>query len=277
MSPGEETRLGLRLHYDGSGFFGWQSQKEERTVQGELEAAVERLTGRRRTVIGSGRTDRGVHATGQVAAVDVPARWTPTEFRRACNAVLPGDLWVQEVRRVAPDFHPRYDAVARTYVYRVGLAREAWSPFHKRWCWPVRGSVDRKALEAAAARVPGDRSFRAFAKTGQPERGYRCVVETAEWSDWGELGLAFTIRANRYLHHMVRYLVGTMVDVARGRRPPEDVSALLEEPSPALETSPPAPPRGLFLAHVEYPADAWGADGGPDPADAAFTTRAEER
>src|SRR5690606_3890640 len=123
------VRLGLTLHYDGSGFFGWQVQKEERTVQGVLEAAVARLTGRHRTVMGSGRTDRGVHATGQVAAVTVPARWAPGAFRRAANAVLPPDVWVAEARRLRPDFHPRYDAVSRTYIYRIGLAEEAWSPF----------------------------------------------------------------------------------------------------------------------------------------------------
>jgi tRNA pseudouridine38-40 synthase len=254
VNSGEETRLALTLHYDGGAFFGWQAQRKERTVQGELEAAVERLTGSRRTVIGSGRTDRGVHAIGQVAAVTVPARWTPAPFRKALNAVLPEDIWVREVRAVPPAFHPRYDAVARTYLYRLGLAEEARSPFVRPWCWCLRRPVARELLDRAAEQLVGEHSFEAFAKAGQPERGTRCRVRSTGWAPWDGLGLTFTITADRYLHHMVRYLVGTMVEIAREVRPLEDLPALLAAgPSPDRETSPPAPPRGLFLAEVEYP------------------------
>lgn len=254
MSSGEEIRLALTLHYDGGAFFGWQSQREERTVQGELEAAVERLTQARRTIIGSGRTDRGVHATGQVAAVTVPARWTAASFRKALNAILPDDVWVREVRAVPASFHPRYDAVARTYRYRIGLDEEARSPFLRRWCWCLRASLDKGLLEQASARVLGTHSFAAFAKTGQPERGDRCTVRAAAWDDWEKLGVMLTITADRYLHHMVRYLVGTMVEIARGTRPLEDLGGLLAHgPTPDRETSPPAPARGLFLTGVEYP------------------------
>jgi tRNA pseudouridine38-40 synthase len=260
VSSGEEIRLGLTLHYDGSGFSGWQSQKDARTVQGELQSAVARLTGKKRTVLGSGRTDSGVHAIGQVAAVDVPARWSPAEFRRAANALLPADVWVQRARRARPDFHPRYDAISRTYIYCVGLTEEAASPFRRRWCWPVREPLDLDLLRAASEPIPGDRSFAAFAKAGQPERGDRCHVRLAQWDPWEDLGVAFTITADRYLHHMVRYLVGTMVDVARGRRPLEDVSTLLDGPETGATTSPPAPAEGLFLANVAYPDDVWCAD-----------------
>ena len=254
VTSGEETRLALTLHYDGGAFFGWQAQRKERTVQGELEAAVERLTGSCRTVTGSSRTDRGVHATGQVAAVTVPARWIPASFRKALNAVLPDDVWVREVRAVPLAFHPRYDAVARTYIYRLGLAEEARSPFVRPWCWALRRPLRQEPLERAADEIVGEHSFAAFAKVGQPERGTRCAVRAARWTPWEELGLAFTITADRYLHHMVRYLVGTMVAIAREARPMEDLTALLESgPSPERETSPPAPARGLFLADVEYP------------------------
>ena len=258
MTAGEETRLALTLHYDGGAFFGWQAQRKERTVQGELEAAVARLTGARRTVIGSGRTDRGVHATGQVAAVTVPARWTPATFRKALNSVLPEDVWVREARAVHAAFHPRYDAVARTYVYRLGLADEARSPFVRPWCWSLKRPVRRDLLEQAAETIVGEHSFEAFAKAGQPERGTRCAVRSTRWETWtshgGELGLSFTIVADRYLHHMVRYLVGTLVEIAREVRPLEDLPALLAAgPTPDRQTSPPAPARGLFLAEVEYP------------------------
>jgi len=250
VEPQKSLRLQLTVHYDGSGFHGWQFQPDQRTVQGELESALSRLADRPRSVVGSGRTDTGVHATGQVAAVDMPVGWTPQELHRALNAILPRDVWVQEVHRVRPDFHPRFDARARTYVYRVGTEAEARSPFHRPWCWALCEPVDAAALDAAAVHLVGEHSFLAFAKAGQPQRGDRCTVATAAWARW-ELGPVFTITADRYLHHMVRYLVGTMVDIARGRRSPDDLPALLDS-RPGLETSPPAPPEGLFLARVEY-------------------------
>lgn len=266
MSSGEELhRLRLTIHYDGSAFHGWQVQAEERTVQGDLEEAVQRLTGAHRTVLGSGRTDRGVHGLGQVASVDVPRRWSGREFRKAMNAVLPHDVWLASADPAAPDFHPRYDATSRTYLYRVGLADRARSPFVRPWCWALVRELDRSLLEAAAALLPGERSFRAFAKAGQPERGHRCTVHAARWTDWGEVGVTFTISANRYLHRMVRYLVGTMVDVARGRRPLEEMKALLEGTDDGLQTSPPAPPEGLYLARVDYDPDPDLADIHADP------------
>lgn len=244
-------RLHLTVHYDGSEFHGWQFQPDRRTVQGELQSAVSRLADQPVSVTGSGRTDTGVHAVGQVAAVDLPERWTADELRRALNATLPGDVWIEAARRVASDFHPRFDAVARTYRYQVGTDPLARSPFHHRTCWPVSDALDRALLTAASETILGAHSFEAFAKAGQPERGYDCRVAAAQWTD-GALGLRFEITADRYLHHMVRYLVGTMVDIARGRRPVKDMGLLLAKKAD-VTTSPPAPAEGLFLAHVEYP------------------------
>lgn len=255
MSSRDQHRLALTLHYAGTAFHGWQVQPALRTVQGELEGVVERLTGARRPVIGSGRTDSGVHAIGQVASVDVPARWTAERLRTALNALLPDDMWVADAREVPDTFHPRYDATARSYEYRIGLAPEAFSPFHRPYCWALAADLDRDVLDRAAELLPGEHSFRAFAKSGQPERGEHCTVHAADWGDWGELGVRFRVTANRYLHHMVRYLVGTMVDVARRRRGLDDMRALLDEPRTEQTTSPPAPAEGLYLAHVRYPAD----------------------
>ncbi len=258
METGTSIRLQLTVHYDGSEFRGWQLQPDQRTVQGELESALSRLADRPRTVLGSGRTDTGVHALGQVASVDMPPPWNAMELRRALNAILPSDIWVERVRRVRDDFHPRYAARARTYLYRVGTDPASRSPFHQRWCWAAGEELDTEVLAGAAAVLPGEHSFLAFAKAGQPERGDRCTVIQAEWDEW-ELGPRFTITANRYLHHMVRYLVGTMVDIARRRRPLDDLPALLRS-EPGFETSPPAPPGGLFLAHVEYPEHVYEVD-----------------
>ena len=251
MEAPEQVRLLLTVHYDGADFHGWQLQPDHRTVQGTLEDAVSRLADRPCSVLASGRTDTGVHALGQMASVDLPAKWTPGELRRALNATLPRDVWVESVCVVPEGFHPRYDAIARTYVYDVGTHASAASPFHRRWCWPLGEELDAALLEAGARVLPGRHSFGAFCKAGQPERGEECTVASAGWSEW-PLGWRFTITADRYLHHMVRYLVGTMVDVARGRRPTTDVAGLLRR-EPDLVTSPPAPPQGLFLRRVEYP------------------------
>lgn len=242
----------MTLHYDGASYYGWQLQPRVRTVQGELEAALSRLANRPVTVIGAGRTDRGVHATGQVAAATVPGKWTAAALRRSLNAILPGDIWVAAAEEVALDFHPRYDALARSYVYRVGTVEAARSPFRRRWCWPLAEALDTELLGRAAATIVGEHSFKAFAKAGQEERGDRCTVHSARWVAWDDVGVEFHVTANRFLHHMVRYLVGTMVDIGRGRRPLDDMAGLLARRA-GLETSPPAPPEGLFLTRVEYP------------------------
>lgn len=252
MDSPDRHRVALTLQYDGGSFFGWQLQPDQRTVQGDLERVLSKLLNAPARVLGSGRTDRGVHATGQVATVDTPTRWTAAALRRALNALLPQDIWVSGASVVSPDFHPRYDALSRSYVYRVGLIEESQSPFHARWCWPLAKPVDLPAMQSACRRLIGDHSFRSYAKAGQEERGDRCIVQQAFWAEWGDLGLEFHITANRFLHHMVRYLVGTMVEVGVGRRPVADVARLLQ-PEPEMETSPPAPPEGLFLREVLYP------------------------
>jgi len=260
----DSTRFRLTVQYDGSAFHGWQVQPDQRTVQGDLEAALSRLADRPVGILGSGRTDTGVHATGQVASVDMPVSWTAPALDRSLNALLPGDIWVSSVSTASAGFHPRYDAVRRTYRYEVGLTPEARSPFHRRWCWALPDPIDRALLDRAAASAVGAHSFEAFAKAGQPERGTHCQVHRAEWSDT-TLGVRLTITADRYLHHMVRYLVGSMVDVARGRRPLEEMARLIAN-EPGFVTSPPAPAEGLFLHRVEYPGDPpEGSDIAADP------------
>jgi tRNA pseudouridine38-40 synthase len=257
LSREELTRFVLTIHYDGGAFHGWQIQPDVRTVQGDLEAVIERISGARRPVVGSGRTDTGVHATGQVAAVDLPSRWSARRLHRALNGLLEDDVWIESVRPAPSRFHARYDATRRTYRYRIGTSRLAASPFHRRWCWPLGEELDLGRMRQASDRLVGDHSFRAFAKTGQPERGDRCTVEEAAWDPWEDLGVSFTIRANRYLHHMVRYLVGTLVEVGLHRRPASHLETLLDDPDTPLVTSPPAPPEGLVLALVEYPEEAF--------------------
>lgn len=245
-----DRRFRLTLHYDGERFHGWQVQPGERTVQAEVETVLSRLASRTIRVIGAGRTDSGVHATGQVVSASLPAAWTATALHRALNALLPDDIWTESVVEAAAAFHARYDAVARGYIYRVGTLPSAHSPFRRRWCWPLGQALETERLEEAAARLVGTHSFQSFTRTGQPERGYRCTVHRSQWAS-REAGLDYRVIADRFLHHMVRYLVGTMVDVARRRRPLDDMDALLRGEA-GMVTSPPAPAAGLFLIRVYY-------------------------
>ena len=248
-----ETRFKLTLHTTAPPS-ALAAPTGAATVQGAIEDACCGVTGEHRTVLGSGRTDTGVHATGQVATLTMPASWTATELARSLNALLRGSIWVRDIEPVPDGFHPRYHAVARSYEYRIGTAPHAASPFHRRWCWPLCRSLDFDAANRAAHLLTGTHDFRAFAKSGQPQRGYACHISNARWRPWNDLGVAFEITANRFLHRMVRYLVGTMVDIARARRREEEMALLLSG-NTELRTSRPAPPQGLFLTRVEYPAD----------------------
>ena len=245
----------LVLHYDGAAFAGWQRQPSERTVQGVLEESLERLCGAHVPVLGAGRTDAGVHARGQAAGVRVAERWRPAELRRALNAVLPRDVWVEAAHDMRAEFHARYSATARRYSYHVGTSDAAHSPFRRDREWPVVRPLDRAALDRAADAILGEHVFRAFAVRGTaPERdGHRCRVAAARWRAQDDR-LTFEIEANRFLHHMVRFLVGTMIEMALGRRSPDTIERLLAA-SDNADVSPPAPPHALFLDRVVYPAE----------------------
>jgi tRNA pseudouridine38-40 synthase len=247
--------LQLVLHYDGTDFSGWQRQPDRRTVQGVLEGALARLCAAPVTALGSGRTDAGVHARGQAVGVRVPDRWTGPALRKALNAVLPHDVWVEAVHAMRDDFHARYSARARRYSYYVGTDEASASPFRRRTEWGLTKPLDRSALDAAAAELTGEHCFRAFAVRGTAPAGddHRCHVREARWRE-RHGGLVFEVEANRFLHHMVRFLVGTMVDVSLGKRPASDVAMLLAADTND-EVSVPAPPHALFLDRVEYPAD----------------------
>ena len=243
----------LVLHYDGSAFAGWQRQPDERTVQGELEQVLTRLTGSHVAALGAGRTDAGVHARGQAVGVRVPERWSAANLRRALNALLPRDIWVAAAHEMRPDFHARYSAIARRYSYYVGTDEGSRSPFRRHTEWPYARALDRALLERATATIIGDHCFVAFAVRGTaPDRDdHRCIVQSAQWRE-RDGGLVFEIEANRFLHHMVRFIVGTLVEIASRRRD----AAVIEELIVATandEVSPPAPAHGLFLDRVTYP------------------------
>jgi tRNA pseudouridine38-40 synthase len=256
-----ETRtLQLVLQYDGTSFAGWQRQLAERTVQGVLEDALETLCGAHVTVYGAGRTDAGVHATGQSAGVRVADKWTAITLRKALNAVLPKDVWVAQSREMHPDFHARFSAVSRSYRYLIATGLDADSPFRRNREVAWKRNVDRRLLDDGANLILGDNCFKGFAVRGTaPDSDdHRCTIIEAAWSD-REGGLVFFIKANRFLHHMVRFLVGTMLDVASGRRDIADIRMLLNA-GDNQSVSPPAPAHWLYLENVEYPRELYLAD-----------------
>lgn len=252
--------LQLVLHYDGGGFAGWQSQPAQRTVQDAVEAAMARLCNEPVRVTGAGRTDAGVHARGQAASVEVPGHWTAERLRSAVNSQLPDDVWVARAFEMKPGFHARFSAIGRRYSYAVGLDEAARSPFRRRWeyAWAKSGrALDREALDWCAERTMGQHRFFGFAVRGTAPAtdDHRCDVRCCRWRDSpANGGLVLDIEANRFLHHMVRFLVGTMLDVASGKRPREEFESLLVAEAND-EVSPPAPPQGLCLEQVTYPDD----------------------
>lgn len=245
------------LQYDGTHFVGWQRQAIGRSVQGEVERVLEELCRHRVPAHASGRTDAGVHALGLGVSFTVAPKWTPLAMRRALNALLPRDCWIEAVRNAVPGFHARKSAIARRYRYDIGVDEASASPFRRPYEWALARSVDVDALQAAASYLRGEHDFRAFAAKGDPKPHYRCRVSLAEWElRPRHAGVRFHIEADRFLHHMVRMLVGTMVEVALARRPVADIPALLARGDNA-ETSPPAPPQGLYFMAATYPADSF--------------------
>lgn len=248
-----ERTVQLVVQYDGAGFSGWQRQPAQRTVQGVIEEALERLCGTPVSALGSGRTDAGVHARGQAVGVIVPARWESAQLRRALNAVLPTDVWVAKALEMRPEFHARYSAASRRYNYLIGTDDEANSPFRRRHELAFARPLDRASLDAAAAVIVGDHCFRAFAVQGTAPATdtHRCIVTESRWTDRPG-GLVYAVQANRFLHHMVRFLVGTMLDIGSGRRPVADMARLLAAED-NRDVSPPVAPHALFLEAVHYP------------------------
>lgn len=268
--PGLQTWR-LTLAYDGTDFRGWQVQPGEPTIQGELQAALGRITGEAPLPQGSGRTDAGVHALAQVASFALQTPIPAENMKRALNRTLPASIRVLEARTVPGAFHARHSAVAKTYEYRV-FGEELCPPFLARYvhvcCWPM----DFEALQRAAKFFEGEHDFLSFAAS-DPDLSSRSIACTTEVeqdieappapvrtifsSAWemrpygaGNL-LVYRVRGSGFLHHMVRNLVGTMLEVGRGRMKADEMPAILAARSRSA-AGPTAPAKGLFLHSVEY-------------------------
>jgi tRNA pseudouridine38-40 synthase len=267
----------LTLAYDGTDYRGWQVQPGEATIQGELQSALGRITGESPLPHGSGRTDAGVHALAQVASFDLQAPIPPENLLRALNRTLPPSIRILEARTVRNVFHARHSAVAKTYEYRV--FREALCPpFLARYVHACPWPMDVEALQRSARLFEGEHDFRSFAAT-DPDLASRAskpeleasqeikappaslpvgTVRTIFSSAWEQLEseagdlLVYRVRGNGFLHHMVRNLVGTMLDVGRGHLPLSEIPGILAARARSA-AGPTAPAKGLFLHSVEYP------------------------
>lgn len=278
------TNWKLTLAYDGSGFHGWQVQPGLRTVQGTLAEALERLTGERVLPQGSGRTDAGVHALAQVVSVRLEAPVPAANLQRALNRILPAGIRVLAAEEVAHSFHARHSARSKTYEYRIFERRirpapgepaveRICSPFLAPYAWDCRWPLSLSAMGEAAALLLGTHDFTSMAAS-DPDRSQRDpdedagshrptkinpvkTITRAEWArervSAGEALLVFRIAGSGFLHHMVRNIVGTLVEVGRGSLEPADVMRILEARD-RMAAGPTAPARGLYLVEVVYDA-----------------------
>ena len=259
------TVYGL-VAYDGTDYHGFQVQAGVPTIQGELESALRSFAALDGRVVGSGRTDTGVHAVGQVVAATVDWRHSIDKLQQAWNAHLPKSISVVRMGIAPAQFHPRFSALSRTYRYTIRIAGEESrlvrrSPLTDRYAFFVPAALDLNAMADAAQFLVGEYDFATFGQPTQGVKTVRCVTQ-AKWqvveSDLPTLQpfpgpqLVFTITANGFLRRMVRNIVGSLLEVGRGRWKPVDLKVALEN-ADRLFSAPPAPPNGLVLERVDYP------------------------
>ncbi len=254
-------RYALKVEYDGRPFFGWQWQTDRPSVQAALEAAVARIAPEAPGITGAGRTDRGVHGLGQVAHVDIARDWDPDRLQAAINAHLrPAPVAVVAAARVGDDFHARFGAIEREYLYRV-VARRAPLVHDRGFAWRVGQALDLAAMRAGAAALVGLHDFTTFRSSlCQAKSPVRTMdaVEIEQTPVTGGHEFRFRLRARSFLHNQVRGIVGTLERVGAGAWPPERVGTALAARD-RTACGPVCPPDGLYLVAVRYPADPFGA------------------
>lgn len=243
-------RIALKIQYDGGSFRGWQIQKDPQTVQGQMEGALAELFGFPISITGSGRTDSGVHALGQVAHFDVESSSIPVEnISLALNRKLPPEIFVSSSTQVHPDFHSRFQANRRSYRYLMTRQQQVLLR-HSHWF--VRFPIEPQKLYESAAMIMGRRDFSSFCYARSETENMQCSILESTWAETSEGVWEYKITGDRFLHHMVRMLVGTMVEIARGKWKQAYLDELLTHPNRQAHTQT-APAHGLCLMEVRYP------------------------
>ncbi|PWU67441.1 tRNA pseudouridine(38-40) synthase TruA [Gracilibacillus dipsosauri] len=244
-------RLKAIISYDGTYFSGFQIQPKGRTVQGVLESKLAKMhKGKPIRIVASGRTDQGVHAVGQVIHFDSPLQIPEGNWKKALNTMLPDDILVKEVQQVSPDFHARFDVETKEYRYFI-LQDEEMNLFQRHYEYFVREALDLEAMQQACQYLMGTHDFTSFCAANTNVKGEKVrTITNASFEKTGNR-LVFRIRGNGFLYNMVRILVGTLLEIGKGKRTVEDLSTILEakDRSKAGKT---APPHGLYLWEVNY-------------------------
>ena len=250
MTESSPKTFKLIIEYDGSEFHGWQRQKKDRTVQETIENALAVMTREQVTVIGSGRTDAGVHALGQAAGFKTRSRLDAGAFFNGLNSLLPGDVVIRACEQMPDDFHARFDVSSKRYRYHM-LNRPIAPAIGRQFVWHIRRPLDTAAMAEAAGILLGTHDFKAFEGTGSPRDHTVRTVTDSTVKETGGGNLIYDIEANGFLRFMVRNIVGTLVEVGLGKIDPQTMLTILlsKDRSQAGAT---APPQGLFLVDVAY-------------------------
>ena len=245
-------RIKITLAYDGTDFHGWQVQPGLETIQGALEAVMASIEGKPVQVAGSGRTDAGVHALAQVAAFSIENPIPVLNLRKAMNRLLPWSIRINDVEETPLDFHPRFDAKAKTYEYRI-LRAEVCQPFERRYVHHHPFPLDVDRMIAVAPLLEGEHDFTAFAASDEKDEAGGSKVRSIFSSrvSFAGDGLIYRVRGSGFLKHMVRNIVGTLIEVGKGNLTCADVQMRLT-PACGIPPGPAVPSRGLFLVSVEY-------------------------
>ncbi len=256
-----QQRYFVKLAYNGAAYHGWQMQENALSVQEALEKAMETILGQKVALTGAGRTDTGVHAREFYAHFELERQLSAEECSNAAyklNSLLPADIFIFDIFPVGPDVHARFDAISRTYEYHIIRRKD---PFRQGLAWYVWGKFDMESMNKAAAILHEYTDFTSFSKLHTQVKTNNCRIMHAAWEEEGHL-LVFRITADRFLRNMVRAIVGTLIDIGRGRYDAEAIRKIIEAKDRSLAGLS-VPAHGLFLSRVEYP------DGRLDPPEQA--------
>jgi len=240
----------LVIEYDGTNYQGWQVQLKGQTIQGVIEEKLALLTGDKINLIGSGRTDAGAHAFGQVANFKTQTEMDICSIQRALNSLLPSDIAIRKAEEVEESFHARIQSESKVYEYRI-LNRDLRSVFHRGYAWHIPQKLDLEEMKKAAQSLAGEHDFSSFRSVGSPTRTSVRRVISIGWRRSRDGLICFEIEANGFLKQMVRAMVGTLVEVGKGKIGSEEFRGILESRD-RKKAGPTAPAHGLFLREVKY-------------------------